>query len=580
MHGRHLRQRGRWWHYYRNRKRGWKTKNFQKAIEHSLKTLEFWTSDDFASDWGRIHYNIGVAYLLTEFGNKDENYAKARTHFEKSLSVFTIAQSPRVWIKTNKALCNLLARQKDWQKLLSTANHVLNHVDRAMATLADVYERRRLLDSVSTIQNLKVLALTNQKKLVEAFASLKANKAKLLRFAMNAESRVQDTGSVDRADTAQIYFCVQPLQDEPTLVFIRWHQEGKRRLSVLRLPQLTHAHLDWWIRQNTKNPKQSWLGGYAIFEKTRNPSVFMNAMDIVCDAISERLGPLNAILRTLPDNIQHLIISPSGALSIIPFSILFLDQDKAKRMIDRFSIQYSTGMKPWATVLQTGNPDAEALIISDPRYNLKSAGKEARAVSECFTKAEVLHGENSRKESVLKRMHDLREGSTVHLICHGRYSWRFPEKSHLELAGEERLEMESVFEGISLPPNTLVTLSACETGLNEFQSLPEESYGLPVAFLAAGAQQVVSALWPVSDYATTLLMGYFYQNLQSSWSVSQALKEASQQVRAQNQRINQVFKLSDFEVRWGHHGVDVTKIGYNKKNELHPYFWGAFIAIC
>jgi CHAT domain-containing protein len=53
-------------------------------------------------------------------------------------------------------------------------------------------------------------------------------------------------------------------------------------------------------------------------------------------------------------------------------------------------------------------------------------------------------------------------------------------------------------------------LSACETGLSDITSSPDEFIGLPGTFTALGAAGVLGTLWPVSDAATALLMAKFY----------------------------------------------------------------------
>ncbi len=56
-----------------------------------------------------------------------------------------------------------------------------------------------------------------------------------------------------------------------------------------------------------------------------------------------------------------------------------------------------------------------------------------------------------------------------------------------------------------------MVLSACETGLLEITSNPDEFIGLPGTFMALGAAGVVGTLWPVNDTATALLMARFYE---------------------------------------------------------------------
>jgi CHAT domain-containing protein/tetratricopeptide (TPR) repeat protein len=65
---------------------------------------------------------------------------------------------------------------------------------------------------------------------------------------------------------------------------------------------------------------------------------------------------------------------------------------------------------------------------------------------------------------------------------------------------------------VDLRGTAVVVLSACETGLGVLAT-GEGMQGLRSATTLAGADQVVSALWPVDDRATTELMGRFYHHL-------------------------------------------------------------------
>ena len=64
-------------------------------------------------------------------------------------------------------------------------------------------------------------------------------------------------------------------------------------------------------------------------------------------------------------------------------------------------------------------------------------------------------------------------------------------------------------DGLGRP--RLVVLSACETGLYDIRSSPDEFVGLPGTFIALGAAGVLGTLWPVSDAATALLIARFYE---------------------------------------------------------------------
>ena len=72
---------------------------------------------------------------------------------------------------------------------------------------------------------------------------------------------------------------------------------------------------------------------------------------------------------------------------------------------------------------------------------------------------------------------------------------------------------------------SLVTLSACETGVN-LVAAGDEVIGLVRGFLLAGAAGVVSTLWTVDDQATASLMTRFYSSLRRGLSPAASLAEA------------------------------------------------------
>ncbi|MFO0876001.1 MAG: CHAT domain-containing tetratricopeptide repeat protein [Gemmataceae bacterium] len=132
--------------------------------------------------------------------------------------------------------------------------------------------------------------------------------------------------------------------------------------------------------------------------------------------------------------------------------------------------------------------------------------------------------------------------------------------SALALAGANRsmqalLTAEEVCE-LNLRGCELVTLSACETGLGAI-AVGEGMFGLQRAFHVAGARNVVTSLWRVSDAATSVLMERFYENL---WvrrlPRAEALREAQlyvlrhpQAVEARVQALREVARVRGISLK-------------------------------
>ena len=119
----------------------------------------------------------------------------------------------------------------------------------------------------------------------------------------------------------------------------------------------------------------------------------------------------------------------------------------------------------------------------------------------------------------------------MHLATYGVLNRRNPLFSYVELTAvpgrDGRLEVHDVY-GLRLDAR-LVVLSACQTavgsGLRADVPAGDEWVGLSQAFLAAGAERVLSTLWLVDDRATAELMTQFHSALARGRGEASALAE-------------------------------------------------------
>ncbi len=133
----------------------------------------------------------------------------------------------------------------------------------------------------------------------------------------------------------------------------------------------------------------------------------------------------------------------------------------------------------------------------------------------------------------------LAEAEVVHVATHGTLNVLNPLFSFLEFApgpaerseNDGRLEVHEVL-GLAIN-SSLVFLSGCETGLGASWSTEfergEDYATLALAFLYAGADNVVATLWPVEDEGAAAFAARFYAELQDSDPVS-ALARAQREL--------------------------------------------------
>lgn len=225
------------------------------------------------------------------------------------------------------------------------------------------------------------------------------------------------------------------------------------------------------------------------------------------------------LLRTIEPEIgnRQLVIVPHRALHYLPFQAL---HDGESYLIERREVSFA----PSAVVLQQCLDQPKhhyrnALLLGVADERIPQVHEELRALDHVFPEVKRFSNEAATTEALRKNSAGV---EVLHLACHAQFRSDNPLFSSLRL-GDGWFTARDAYE---LKLNCgLVTLSACETGMNTVAP-GDELMGLARGFLSAGSGTVLMSLWTVHDQATAELMVAFYGELARTKSPAAALRHA------------------------------------------------------
>jgi CHAT domain-containing protein/Tfp pilus assembly protein PilF len=284
----------------------------------------------------------------------------------------------------------------------------------------------------------------------------------------------------------------------------------------------------------------------------------------------------------------RLLISPDGALNLIPFEAL--TDNEGRYLVERYSVSYLTSGRDLLRMQVPRMSRREPVLVADPFFGepptedhpngarvsgrarhrsvttandmssmyfapLSGTSLEADGIKSLFPEATVLKGRDATKAA----LEQLEAPSILHIATHGFFVQETRGdtnpllRSGLALAGAnlrsdfqaEGILTASELSSLNLWGTKLVTLSACQTGVGEVRN-GEGVYGLRRAVFMAGAETLVMSLWGVSDSVTRQMMTTFYSGLKRGLGRGEALRQAQ-----------------------------LVMLG--RKSRQHPFYWASFI---
>ncbi len=233
---------------------------------------------------------------------------------------------------------------------------------------------------------------------------------------------------------------------------------------------------------------------------------------------------------------RNLIVVPVGPVHYVPFHAL----RRERYLIEDREVVYAPGAAVWEHLNSKPFPRPKnALLVGFADESIPLVEKEIGILSGILANSESLTGSAAGFGAFAEKSPGF---DILHLACHGQFRPDNPMFSSLSLADGFVTVRDLCARRLRA---SVVTLSACETGLNTI-SAGEEILGLARGFLSAGAQNLVLSLWTVNDSAAAGLMTSFYENFLRGNGVAASLRLAQLRFIDEN---------------------------------THPYFWSPFIAI-
>jgi CHAT domain-containing protein len=276
---------------------------------------------------------------------------------------------------------------------------------------------------------------------------------------------------------------------------------------------------DYWIEEIEVGELSS--------ERVRRLVVeWVRSEDRTRDGLHRVLQPLDTLGRSLAAlverrSLSRVILSPAWYSHALPLHLARADDDTF--LVDVVpSIVYARSLR-----LLDGGPTREpssGLVAASFAFSadndLPFAACEAALVGALFQTPEQIGGNATISEFVARAPH----ADLLHVAAHGLHVIGDHWSSGVALA--DGFLSSARVRQLRLPGSVAV-LAACGSGLAINRGLTRENFGgLDRAFLDAGADGVVSALWEIEDFASCLFTGAFLVTWRGTRNPESAMRNA------------------------------------------------------
>ncbi|WP_017718791.1 CHAT domain-containing protein [Kamptonema formosum] len=536
---------------YSNRIRGERAKNIKLAIHYYKQALQEDTCERFPQNHAETSFNLGLAY---QDGRQFEN---AYTAFKSSIDT---VESLRGEIITGSG------REEDKQKLAEEWNELYRGMVEVCLKLdndtkaIEYVERSKTRNLVELILSRDIHSLfppevaqqleqlrdeiaSGQYQLQNATAENPTALAQHLQQLRQQRNELQDR-YLPIGDGFQFDRFRNTLDDCTAVV--QWYITGDKLLTFIFTSE-TQSPIVVTSEPKDLKKLENWANGYFRAYSTHK-SHWQRRLTTRLHLLANILH-IDGILDKIPTACDRLILIPHRALHLFPLHALPVQGESS--LFARFprGVSYAPSCQLLQLVQKRERPNfTDLFAVQNPTKDLDYADLEVAVIKTYFESADVLEQSKATKEAISKD--SLNAAHCVHFSCHGYFNFANPRKSALIPAGADLnpppatldseyhlplsdgtvldlnkcLTLDTIFT-LNLAQCRLLTLSACETGLIDFDNTSDEYIGLPSGFLYAGSPSVVCTLWTVDQVSTAFLLIKFYENLRETLRNYQELQE-------------------------------------------------------
>lgn len=278
-------------------------------------------------------------------------------------------------------------------------------------------------------------------------------------------------------------------------------------------------------------------------------------------------------LKDYIDTDDRIVFIPYSLYHFIPLHAMFSDSYDGNRkyIIEDYIISYSPSAKLLQNCLQRKRKNKKKMILAgaNPKnfLNLFYAHSELDSIKCMFEGPDPIY--QACKADIINLDH---ETHFFHYAGHSQFDSLVLHKNDGSNS-EEKLNLYDILMNVYLPKTYLVTLSSCETGLND-PGMVDECIGLTSAFLYSGSATVISSLWSISDVSTTLLMNKMYTNIKKGMTKVEALRDAQLWLKQRENNKEHLDILSDIDnIHWSDTNLPTPKI----PDFSSIFYWAGFI---